>query len=767
MIVKCEKCEISFQLDESRIKAKGTKVRCSRCRYEFKVYPPEKEEVTQTIEISTPVEIEPVRSSSHIKAVRVTPTQFGFSDGDATPMPESVRQKLQAKKAKKPPSSETEAEILSPQSSAIITQPDDEKTRMSPFVARIMRIVAKVMPSFRIKLWWFAIILISFIGVIVVPIEAYRPWQELYQMIERTKNMIVGITSSIPSSELAKMNQFALTTAINRKDRPFYNKPDYRIYAAVAFNMVILDELLPKEKEVVKKIQYIKEFEEDFDYEKLEAYYDYWEERFNSEPDIKQIFKRAKQTLISAKENAKKADFKLNQIQIMLDKGSKENIFKNSIVYVLDSAKWQEEPPSCSGELYEVKEDGEFWRDLALNHQEGYDHNPVFDKDNWYLPRFDVDSYGTWFSVWLTSKTDNFFNTFNIDFSADGVHQAFLLVSRTVIGFILILAVLVAGITTIFSWMLTTPITELTKGAKEVAGGNYDYRVPIFQPDELGEFTRQFNEMTKGQKERLNLMETLEKFLSKELAEIAATEGLKLGGESLDCTIMFTDFAGFSTITQHLNAGGVVEALNIYFDAMIPIIKKYGGFPDKYIGDAIVAIFGAPVRLTDHAERAVLASIEMQKKMREINVKRRTEGKPYFEMRIGLNSGEVIAGAIGCDMKLEYTAIGETTNLANRMESACKISHIMMAEGTYRKISKIFFPGVYIAVTPEPVHVKGYNEPVSGYRIYVDNMSVGKDMNAKNYDAFYKYETTDYKIRYRPEEVRGTKFTSVAKFRES
>jgi len=131
---------------------------------------------------------------------------------------------------------------------------------------------------------------------------------------------------------------------------------------------------------------------------------------------------------------------------------------------------------------------------------------------------------------------------------------------------------------------------------------------------------------------------------------------LTVRGESIDCTVMFTDFAGFSTITQHLVAGEVVEALNTYFDSMIPIIKKYGGFPDKYIGDAIVAIFGAPVHLSDHAERAVLASIEMQNKMREINETRRREKKPYFEMRIGLNSGNVIAGAIGCDMKLEYTA---------------------------------------------------------------------------------------------------------------
>ncbi|NJL58444.1 MAG: hypothetical protein HC887_01100 [Desulfobacteraceae bacterium] len=105
--------------------------------------------------------------------------------------------------------------------------------------------------------------------------------------------------------------------------------------------------------------------------------------------------------------------------------------------------------------------------------------------------------------------------------------------------------------------------------------------------------------------------------------------------------------------------------------------------------------------------------------------------------------------------------------MANRMESACKISHIMMAEGTYMQIKDIFFPGVHIAVTPEPVHVKGYTEPVSGFRIYVDNLAVAKNMDAKNYDTFYQYTSSNYEIKYRPEELRGVTFSSVAKFRES
>jgi len=115
-------------------------------------------------------------------------------------------------------------------------------------------------------------------------------------------------------------------------------------------------------------------------------------------------------------------------------------------------------------------------------------------------------------------------------------------------------------------------------------------------------------------REMINLKETLTKLLSSELAEKAASEGLVLGGQEIECTIMFTDFAGFSTLTKNMSAAEVVEILNMYFGEFIPIIKKRGGFPDKYIGDAIVAVFGAPVRFENHAEQAVLCSIEMQKK---------------------------------------------------------------------------------------------------------------------------------------------------------
>lgn len=160
--------------------------------------------------------------------------------------------------------------------------------------------------------------------------------------------------------------------------------------------------------------------------------------------------------------------------------------------------------------------------------------------------------------------------------------------------------------------------------------------------------------------------------------------------------------------------------------------------------NTIVAVFGAPVRFENHAEQAVLCAIEMQRKMRELNNRRRKEGKVFFEMRIGLNSGIVVAGAIGCDLKLEYTSIGETTNLANRMEAKCKTGHVLMSENTYRLIKDKSFAGVFINNIPEKEIVKGYREEVNTYGIYVQDLKITKNMNTEDLTRFYEYETVSW-----------------------
>jgi adenylate cyclase len=526
---------------------------------------------------------------------------------------------------------------------------------------------------------------------------------------------------------------------------------------------ILPEEELPKNEAGAVEIE---GFEEDFDYEKLHEIQFYWKLRFTNNPGIEAVFRKYKKLLMKAQENAATAGFDIfSAIYVMLDTGREEGFFKDHILFLLDGYHWSE-APCYAGEPYDITSANRFWRRLAFDGKEGYDTSPVSDSENFFLPRFTKDEWGTWFTVWLTQKDlSGLYNMFSIDFNADIVKKLLWKIFMMVGGIIIILTVMVAGIAKVLSGFVTRPITELTKGAAEVAHGNYDYEVPILKEDEFGELTKQFNLMTKGQKERLNLMETLEKFLSKELAEMAARQGIVLGGQKADCTVMFTDFAGFSTITQKMTAGEAVDVLNAYFGTLVPILKKYGGFPDKYIGDAIVALFGMPVAVENHAERAVMAAIEMQKKMREINAERRRKNEPFFEMRIGLNSGEVLVGAIGCNDKLEYTSIGETTNLANRMEAACPIAHIKITEGTYMKVRKIFFKGVAIAVTPDFVTVKGYTDPIATYSIYVDNLIIKKDMETKDIKKFYVYETSDaISIKNRPEDVPEVKFVSVAKF---
>lgn len=123
--------------------------------------------------------------------------------------------------------------------------------------------------------------------------------------------------------------------------------------------------------------------------------------------------------------------------------------------------------------------------------------------------------------------------------------------------------------------------------------------------------------------------------------------------------------------------------------------------------------------------------------MREINRQRKEDGKITLEMRIGLNSGPVIVGAIGCDDKLEYTSIGETTNLANRMESASEIGQVLMTEVTYQKIKDLSFEDAQISDKSEDFEAKGYSEPVRAHRISVSSLKISKNTSALTPQEFY------------------------------
>jgi adenylate cyclase len=188
--------------------------------------------------------------------------------------------------------------------------------------------------------------------------------------------------------------------------------------------------------------------------------------------------------------------------------------------------------------------------------------------------------------------------------------------------------------------------------------------------------------------------ERLGRFLSPQVAaRILATsesQGAALGvPEVKDVSVLFADIVGFTTMSEKMSPAAVALLLNDYLSRMTDVIFKYEGTLDKYIGDAIMAVFGAPLDMPDHAERAIRTALEMRERLDEFNAERK-EG-PKLRIRIGINSGKAVAGEIGSINKKEYTVLGDTVNTASRLESSvAKPMMIVIGENTYEVVRDHF-----------------------------------------------------------------------------
>ena len=189
---------------------------------------------------------------------------------------------------------------------------------------------------------------------------------------------------------------------------------------------------------------------------------------------------------------------------------------------------------------------------------------------------------------------------------------------------------------------------------------------------------------------------------------------LKLGGERKYATAFFSDIKNFTTVSEKLTPEELVKQLNEYLAAMTDIVLRYEGYLDKYEGDAVVAVFGVPVSLPDHAARACFAALDMQAVLLSQREQWRQQNRPIFEARIGMNSGPMIAGNIGGKDRFDYTVIGDAVNLASRLEGANKMygTSIMISEGTYDLVKDLIY-----ARELDFIRVKGKTKPVRVYEV--------------------------------------------------
>ena len=257
---------------------------------------------------------------------------------------------------------------------------------------------------------------------------------------------------------------------------------------------------------------------------------------------------------------------------------------------------------------------------------------------------------------------------------------------------------------------------------KKIISGVYDIKIKNKPSDEIGDLAYAFEDMAVGLQQREHLKNSFGKFVNKEIAEQALKGELRLGGERKNATIFFSDIRDFTQMSEMMEPEEIFVMLNEYMSKMVEIITARGGVVDKFVGDSIMAIWGAPISREDDALNAVFACLEMRQALYELNKQRRASNKHELRMGMSLNTGYVIAGNVGSEEKMEYTVLGDTVNLASRIEGQTKEfqTDFLINHSTYDILKD------KIVVTPcETIKVKGMSKPVKLYKVrgIYDNFS--------------------------------------------
>lgn len=246
------------------------------------------------------------------------------------------------------------------------------------------------------------------------------------------------------------------------------------------------------------------------------------------------------------------------------------------------------------------------------------------------------------------------------------------------------------------------PLTDLRRGTERVAAGDFSVRVPVTGTDEAGRLAGSFNQMMRGLQERQTLHEAFGAFVAPHVTERILAEGPMLEGEEVEVTVLFLDIRSFTAFAERSSAGEVVARLNDFFGRVVPVLARHGGHANKFVGDGLLGVFGAPERLADHADRAVAAALEIAGLVRE-------EYGGGLEIGIGINSGPVVAGTVGGGGHVEFTVIGDAVNTAARVEEATRITgdEVLLTEATRALLS------TGVELEPRPViALKGKTEQV-------------------------------------------------------
>jgi adenylate cyclase len=296
----------------------------------------------------------------------------------------------------------------------------------------------------------------------------------------------------------------------------------------------------------------------------------------------------------------------------------------------------------------------------------------------------------------------------SLDFIQRLVYQR----SQTLILFSLVTAACGILVAVLLGIHFSRPIFRLVRATREIARGRYQHRVTPVRNDEFGDLALAFNRMARELGLKAIMERSFGKYVGNDILEmiLADPDRVWFKGQRREATVLFTDIRGFTQYTREREPELVVERLNEYFEIASETIIEYGGYVDKFVGDAVLGVFNVPVERADHVERAVRAALDMEAAFAE-----RARNQPdalLDAVGIGIHTGVVVSGNLGSQVKMEYTVIGDAVNLASRINGLAGPGEII--------VSRAVMDALGAAATAEvrpPTRVKGHETPVETFRI--------------------------------------------------
>lgn len=271
---------------------------------------------------------------------------------------------------------------------------------------------------------------------------------------------------------------------------------------------------------------------------------------------------------------------------------------------------------------------------------------------------------------------------------------------------------------------LVRSIDGLNRRMAAVRQGDLEATLPVTSNDEFGALAEGFNAMLHGLQQEEVIRRLFSVYVTPEVAEHAIAHGAELGGQLASATVLFSDLRSFTALTERTDPDQLIAMLNRYFQAMSSVIVRHGGFVNKFGGDSLLAVFGTPLNpIDDHAGQAVAAAQEMVRALASFNADQTRRGEPSVRFGVGIATGPVVAGNVGSEDRLEYTVIGDTVNLASRLEAMTKTTGVPVLIGA-TTVAALYDASALVPMGE--IDVRGKAEPVAVYTLGESQQSTVK-----------------------------------------